>query len=283
MVKPALNLPDQVYSLIKLALEEDIGPAGDITTNSCIPKAQLGQSTIYAKEELVLSGVDIAIAVFQMIDESIDFKILKNDADHLQPGDAVAKLTGHLHSILAGERTALNFLCHLSGVATLTAKFVSASSLKVEITDTRKTTPGLRYLEKMAVRAGGGTNHRMGLFNDILIKDNHVDICGGVIQAVRYAAIANPNGIIEVEVRNLAELAQAVEAGAHTALCDHFSIDELTQAVQKFGNTIQLEASGNISLENVNAIAATGVHRISIGALTHSAPAADLNMKIIGL
>jgi nicotinate-nucleotide pyrophosphorylase (carboxylating) len=275
------SLPESVLKLIDLALMEDLGSTGDITSATCVPEDLNGLGVIKAKQDLVLAGSDAAAVVFHKVDPDLRCDFLKLSGEHVKKDEIVAKVSGKVRSLLAGERTALNLLCRLSGVATLTSKFVAAAGRGVQISDTRKTTPGMRYLEKMAVLAGGGLNHRMGLYDAVLIKDNHVDAAGGVFAAIEKIKISRPDIEIEVEVRDLAELDEAVAAGAHWALCDNFSLEDLQEAVRRRGKNIYLEASGGVDLRNVSAIAASGVHRISIGGLTHSAPAVDLNMKVV--
>ena len=273
--------------LIAAALEEDLGSGGDVTSRALIPAEQTGTVAIVAREPGILAGVVAARMVFEEVDRSVAFAPLARDGDRLAAGQTVAEVSGKLQSLLAGERTCLNFLTHLSGVATLTRRYVDAAAgTTAGIYDTRKTLPGWRALEKYAVRAGGGHNHRRGLNDMVLIKDNH--LAGwraaasdrSVAAAVHTArARATPGIMVEVEVDTLEQLADALAGRPDIVLLDNMTPAQLQEAVA-LRNTrtpeIELEASGGVSLATVAAIAATGVERISVGALTHSAPALDL-------
>jgi nicotinate-nucleotide pyrophosphorylase (carboxylating) len=273
--------------LIAAALEEDLGIGGDVTTRALIPAGQTGTVAIVAREPGVLAGLPVARMVFEELDRSVAFAALARDADQLAAGQAIAEISGKLPSLLTGERTCLNFLTHLAGVATLTRRYVNAvAGTRAGIYDTRKTLPGWRALEKYAVRAGGGHNHRRGLDDMVLIKDNHLAAWRdaardhNIAAAVRAArAQALPGTMIEVEVDTLEQFADALAGRPDIVLLDNMAPDQLRQAVA-LRNTrapqIELEASGGVSLATVAAIAATGVERISVGALTHSAPALDL-------
>jgi nicotinate-nucleotide pyrophosphorylase (carboxylating) len=271
--------------LIARALLEDLG-GGDLTGEAVVPEDVSARATIVQKEPGVLYGLDIAAEVFRQAGAG-DLEAGAGEGKWRAnvPLD-VASVEGPARALLAAERTALNFLGHLSGVATLTARFVSqVEGTGARILDTRKTTPGMRSLEKAAVVAGGGSNHRMGLFDAILIKENHVALAGGVEEAVRRAREAHPRMAIEIECRNLAETRQGVDAGADRLLLDNMSITELRKSVavaRGSGRNVELEASGGITLANVAEIAARGVDYISVGALTHSAPALDLSMTLAG-
>lgn len=275
-----MELLDAARPLIELALREDLGP-GDVTTRATIPEGAWGRGAIVAKAHGVICGLPVAAEVFRAVDERISLTPHMRDGEPVQPGDAVAEVEGPLRGILAAERTALNFLCRLSGIATLTARFVDAvAPYRAVILDTRKTTPGWRHLEKYAVRCGGGRNHRMGLYDMVLIKDNHIAACGSVTEAVkrvRNAGVAVP---VEVEVRDLEELREALGLGVDRILLDNFSVEEMAEAVRIAAGRVPLEASGGVTLENVAEIAATGVDYISVGALTHSAPALDLSLEL---
>ena len=276
--------------LVWMGLEEDLGPGGDVTTQALIPEGQTGSVQIVARAPGVLAGLPVALMVFTEVDQSVVFSSLSDDGDILVEGQVIAELSGSLRSLLTGERTCLNFLTHLSGVATLTRQYVNAvSGTRAGIYDTRKTLPGWRALEKYAVAAGGGRNHRKGLHDMILIKDNHLAgwLAAGpdrgiaaAIRAAREWEMQRRSPLqIEVEVDTLAQLEDALAGEPDMVLLDNMTLDELRQAValrDARAPDIELEASGGVSLATVAAIAATGVERISVGALTHSAPALDL-------
>ncbi|HDI10859.1 MAG TPA: carboxylating nicotinate-nucleotide diphosphorylase [Candidatus Acetothermia bacterium] len=266
--------------LIRLALREDIG-SGDVTTEATIPSGTRGRGEIIAKARGIVCGLPVAAAAFRAVNEEISLIPRVRDGEPVQPGDVVAEVEGPLRGILAAERTALNFLSRLSGIATLTARFVEAvAPYRAVILDTRKTTPGWRVLEKYAVRCGGGRNHRMGLYDMVLIKDNHVKACGSIAEAVRRVRAAGVTVPIEVEVQSLAELKETLELGVDRVLLDNFSVEEIAEAVRITAGRVPLEASGGVTLENAAVIAATGVDYISVGALTHSAPALDLSLEL---
>jgi nicotinate-nucleotide pyrophosphorylase (carboxylating) len=269
--------------LVARALLEDLGP-GDVTAEAVVPEDAQGRATITQKEPGVVFGLDVAAEVFRQTGGGELESRAKEGEWRDEVPATVASVAGPARALLAAERTALNFLCHLSGVATLTATFVGRVELTgARVLDTRKTTPGLRALEKAAVAAGGGTNHRMGLYDAILIKENHAAIAGGVGEAVRRAREARPELSVEVECRDLEELGQGIEAGADRLLLDNMSTVELREAVavaRGSGGGPELEASGGIDLVNVREIAETGVDYVSVGALTHSAPALDLSMTL---
>ena len=279
------GFPDWLLRRVRTALDEDVGP-GDVTTEATIPDDAHGRAVIRAKAVGVLAGVDAARATFALVDSTVTWRGLADGAA-LEPGTVVAELTGAARSLLVGERTALNFLQRLSGIATVTRRFVEAAAgTPARILDTRKTTPGLRLLEKAAVRAGGGANHRVGLYDMVLIKENHIAVAGGIEAAVERARQHAPEGMeIEVEVRDLDELAVALRLGPDRILLDNMSSALMAEAVIRrdaspSARVTKLEASGNMSLERVPEVAATGVDYISVGALTHSAPALDLSMLI---
>ncbi|MGE5858339.1 MAG: carboxylating nicotinate-nucleotide diphosphorylase [Solirubrobacterales bacterium] len=267
--------------LVARALLEDLGE-GDVTAEAVVPEDASGHATIMQKEPGVLFGLDVAAEVFRQTGAG-ELEAVAAEGewrDHV-PAE-VARIKGPARALLAAERTALNLLCHLSGVATLTARFVrEVEGTGARVLDTRKTTPGLRALEKAAVAAGGGTNHRMGLYDAILIKENHAALAGGVGEAVRRAREARPDLPVEVECRDLDEVRQGAEAGANRLLLDNMSPAELRAAVaaaRGAGQAPELEASGGVTLATIGEIAATGVDYVSVGALTHSAPALDLSM-----
>jgi nicotinate-nucleotide pyrophosphorylase (carboxylating) len=271
-----------VRKLIEEALFEDIGP-GDITSEAVIPDEATATAEIIAKQDLVLAGILIAREVFRKLDPWVQFTPLAHDGNKVQSGSIIAQVQGKTRALLAGERVALNLVQHLSGIATHTAKFVEVlKGSRAEILDTRKTLPGLRALEKYAVRMGGGRNHRFGLYDGILIKDNHIAAAGGIIKAM--AGIrkkVHPLLKIEVEVKTLDEVREALAAGATMLLLDNMSPNLMKQSVGLVGGRVLVEASGNVTLDTVKAIGETGVDFISSGSLTHSAPAADISMKII--
>jgi nicotinate-nucleotide pyrophosphorylase (carboxylating) len=277
---------DDIPELVARALAEDVGP-GDVTGESVVPAEARARARIVQKQPGVIFGLEVAAATFaQTGAESFEALVAEGEWRETVPVVA-AELAGPARALLAGERTALNLLCHLSGVATLTARFVDAvGGSGAAILDTRKTTPGLRALEKAAVAAGGGRNHRMGLYDAILIKENHAMLAGGVGEAVRHARLARPDLAVQVECRDAEEVAEALAAGAAWILLDNMTAAELRAAVAARdaaageGKRAELEASGGITLENVAEVAATGVDFISVGALTHSAPALDLSMLV---
>ena len=275
------ELSDFEYQLIRLALKEDLG-SGDITSLATIGPEMTGAGFVRAKKPLILAGLPYAKAVFHQVDPSIEFKALKKDGERLESGEAAAEVGGNLRSLLTGERLALNLLQRLCGVATMTAQLVEqAKGYPARITDTRKTTPLWRRAEKYAVALGGGVNHRMGLYDAVLIKDNHIDANESAAAAVKKAREYCGDGVeIIVEIRNIREVDPAIEAGATRLLLDNMPADGLAECVQLINGRAQAEASGSVTLEKVRDIAATGVDFISVGALTHSPVAADLNFKI---
>ncbi len=268
--------------LVDAALREDIGD-GDRSTLWSVPADATGAASIRAKASGVLAGLDIAAAVFRRLDPALRVESLARAGDVLAPGSVVLRVAGPLRSILTGERTALNFLQRLSGIATLTRRYVDGvAGTGARILDTRKTTPGWRLLEKAAVRAGGGHNHRFGLFDAVLLKENHIAAAGGIAAALERVRAAGSDLPVEVEVRSLDELDAAIAAGARHLLLDNMDPPTLREAVRRARarTGLRLEASGNVTLETVRAIAGTGVDAISVGALTHSAPALDLSMLL---
>jgi nicotinate-nucleotide pyrophosphorylase (carboxylating) len=278
-----MEIDSDTRELVARALLEDLG-AGDVTAEAVVPEDASGRATITQKEAGVVFGLDVAGEVFRQAGgRGIEPEVSEGEWRDEVPA-VVARAAGPAHALLAAERTALNFLCHLSGVATLTARFVGRVELtEARVLDTRKTTPGMRVLEKAAVAAGGGTNHRMGLYDAILIKENHAVIAGGVGEAVRAARKAKPDLPVEVECRDLDEVREALEAGADRLLLDNMGPVELREAVRAARgaeNAPALEASGGITLANVREIAEAGVDYVSVGALTHSAPALDLSMTV---
>ena len=267
--------------LIATALQEDLG-AGDITTRAIVSSELMGSGEFVAKEELILAGWPIAMRTFQKLSASISTQCFFTEGDAVSPGSILGTVSGPAAALLSGERVALNFLQRLSGVATLTRKFVSAvSGLKAVILDTRKTTPGLRLLEKYAVRVGGGMNHRLGLADGVLIKENHITAAGSLPEAVRRAKLgADHLKKIEVEVTTLDELGQALKAGADVILLDNMNVNEIKRAVAIVDGKVPLEISGGVTLGNVRELASTGVDYISVGALTHSPKAIDISFEL---
>lgn len=270
---------NEIDRIIRTALAEDIG-WGDITTRACIPAGSFSQAELVAKEDFVLAGIDVAAQVFYAVDPSISFEKLREDGRTIRRGEVFAWIKGPSASLLQGERVALNLLQRMSGIATLTGLFVECvDGTGARIVDTRKTTPGLRYLEKYAVRAGGGQNHRYALCDGILIKENHIHAAGGVTAAVQRAKVAAPHTIkVEVETTSLAEVEEALQSGADIILLDNMSLEELRQSVILVDGRALTEASGGVNLKTVRAIAETGVNLISVGALTHSFRAVDISM-----
>ncbi|HET7788357.1 MAG TPA: carboxylating nicotinate-nucleotide diphosphorylase [Myxococcales bacterium] len=274
---------DAVGRLIELALDEDVGP-GDRTAEACVPADARGSGLIFAKETLVVSGVSAAARVFRALDPACEVEALQGEGGQAGPGDGVLRVRGSLRAILTGERTALNLLQRLCGIATLTARYAQAlSGTGTRLLDTRKTTPGMRELEKAAVRAGGGVNHRGALFDGILVKDNHAAAAGGVGEAVRRARrFAHPLLRVEAEVSTPRQIEEALAAGADMLLLDNLGDEELRAAVAQVKGRVPLEASGGMTLERLPRVAATGVDYVSVGALTHSAPSVDLSLMVEG-
>jgi nicotinate-nucleotide pyrophosphorylase (carboxylating) len=271
--------PTELEPLVRRALAEDLG-SGDLTTQATVPPGTRAQARITQKQPGVLFGVDAAQLVFAMLDPDARFERLA-DEGVWRDGGPVLEIEGEAAALLSAERTALNLLQRLSGVATLTARYVEAvRGTRAKVLDTRKTTPGLRMLEKAAVAAGGGTNHRIGLFDAILIKENHAAIAGGVGKAVRLARAASPDVPLEVECRTDAEVDEALAAGARRLLLDNMSPAQMRAIVERVGDRAELEASGGIDLETIRDVAEAGLHFISVGALTHSAPALDLSLLL---
>jgi len=271
----------ELHSTVAHALAEDIGP-GDVTSELTIPAHVRARGVFLAKQPGVLSGLSVAEECFRQLDSAVDFRALVQEGEAFAAGDHLAEVAGAARSLLTAERVALNFLQRLCGVATLTAAFVCrVADTRARIVDTRKTTPGLRLLEKRAVRAGGGHNHRFALYDGVLLKDNHIALAGGIGPAVAAARAGAPHTLkIEVEVTSVHQLTEALAAGADIALLDNMSVAEMADAVAFAVGRITLEASGGINLDNVAAVAGTGVDLISIGALTHSARAIDISLEL---
>lgn len=269
-----MNLTD----LLKQSLEEDIG-AGDVTCLNLDLDREEVQAFLIAKQEAVLAGLDVAFQVFRLVDPDVRTLAYRRDGDRIHPGDEIAKITGMKSSILQAERVALNFLQRLSGTATLTRQFVDLlEGTGTRLLDTRKTTPLLRSLQKYAVRMGGGFNHRNGLYDMIMLKENHIRSVGSITESVARIKKNNVTHRIEVEATCLDELDEAVACGVDRVMLDNMSLEDMRVAVERHGDRIELEASGNVRLETVEAIAATGVHFISTGAVTHSAKSVDISL-----
>jgi nicotinate-nucleotide pyrophosphorylase (carboxylating) len=265
--------------IVRRALDEDVGP-GDVTTQATVPAGARARARITQKQPGVIFGFDAAEATFAQLDPSIRATRLVEEGQW-RDGGPVLELEGSAAALLTGERTALNFLQRLSGVATLTATYVKAiEGTGAKVLDTRKTTPGLRDLEKAAVKAGGGTNHRAGLYDVVLIKENHAAMAGGVADAVRAARETAPGAPLQVECRNLEDVDRALEAGAPRLLLDNMAPAQLREAVERVAGRAELEASGGVNLQTIREIAESGVDFVSVGALTHSAPALDLSMLL---
>ena len=272
--------PWQLEALVARFLEEDIG-RGDRTTEAVVPEALPGRARIESREEAVVAGLEVARICFSTLGEVVWHPQVR-DGDRVSPGDTLARVEGPMRVLLTAERTALNLLQRLSGIATMTRRYVDAvGTSPTQVVDTRKTTPGLRTLEKYAVRVGGGSNHRAGLDDGILIKDNHIAAAGSVAEAVARARAAAPHGLkVEVEVQDLDQLDEAISAGAEAILLDNMSPQLVREAVTRAGGKALLEASGGITLGTVSEYAETGVDLISIGALTHSVRAIDLSLEV---
>jgi nicotinate-nucleotide pyrophosphorylase (carboxylating) len=274
--------PALVRSLVESWLAEDLG-RGDVTTRAVVPLDRFGRARLEAREAGVIAGLDVAKACFEVTSEgAITWEAKVGDGQPVAAGDVLAFLEGPLAPVLAAERTALNVLARLSGVATLTRRYVDAvSGTGARVVDTRKTTPGMRALQKYAVRAGGGSNHRFGLDDGVLIKDNHIVAAGGVAAAVRRALEVAPHGLrVEVEVTTINELDEALAAGADSVLLDNMTPKTVALAVQRTGGRVPLEVSGGVTLDTIRDYADTGVDLISVGALTHSAPTIDLALEV---
>ena len=272
----------EIDRLIKLALDEDIGTS-DRTTSSIITPGIKGNAQIIAKEDLILAGIDIFCSVFTSLNSEVKFNKFFKDGDYVKSNSVIAEITCDVVDLLRGERVALNFLQRLSGIASLTRKYIDrVKGYNVKVLDTRKTTPGWRSLEKYAVKVGGGINHRSGLFDGILIKDNHIKVCGGIRQAVEKARANIPHTFkIEVEAKDLNEVREALESGVEIIMLDNMDTEEMGKAVKVIDKRAVVEASGGINLDNIVDVAKTGVDLISVGALTHSAKACDISMNIV--
>ena len=274
---------EQNRELIRLALEEDIG-AGDVTTNALIPPESMATAVIFAKEPLIIAGLDVAREVFAALDPGVSFNTTLKDGDRVDSNEDILTVEGRLRALLTGERTALNFLQRLSGIATNARRYVDrVAGTGVRLTDTRKTTPGWRSLEKYAVTVGGAHNHRFGLYDAILIKDNHIAACGGIREAMaKVQRDGDPSRQIEVEVSDLAQVNDALESGADIIMLDNMDLSDIRRAVTIVKGRALIEVSGGVTLDTLSEIAHTGVDIVSVGALTHSARAVDISMRMVG-
>lgn len=283
MISANLNI-DQKYidDIIKRALTEDI-ESGDISTDSIIPPNDKISAKLISKSDGVLAGLNVAGRVFELLDKNLIWKPQKNDGDPLKTGDILVEFTGKHHAILSGERTALNFIQRMSGIATQTSKFVEAvKEYKTVILDTRKTAPGLRLLDKYSVKMGGGTNHRIGLFDMVMLKENHIRVAGGIQQAVQQVRNKIQPGIkIEVETTTLLEVKEALEQEADIIMLDNMTNDEMKEAIKLINGRAKVEASGSMKLDRIEEVARLGVDFISVGALTHSIEAFDISQQVI--
>lgn len=264
---------------VRRALAEDLG-WGDVTTEATLESDQRARGVIVAKCTCVIAGIEVAAEAFRQLDPAVSFTALRRDSDRCNHGDIVAEVRGLAASMLTAERTALNFMQRMSGIATLTSRFVAAAAGRIIILDTRKTTPTLRVLEKYAVRSGGGTNHRAGLDDGILIKDNHIRLAGGVEEALRRMKAAGQEMPIEIEAQSLEQVDAAIAGGAAIILLDNLTTGQICEAVRRIGGRAQIEISGGVTLERIPELARTGATYVSVGALTHSAPAADLSFEL---
>lgn len=277
-------MDEKVRDTLKRALDEDLG-SGDITTSAIIPVDAIAKGEFLVKGDGVIAGLQVAEEVFRQVEKTVEFEKLFNEGDRVNKGDRVARVSGRASSLLIAERTALNFLQRMSGIATVTRAYVNAvSHTKAKILDTRKTAPGLRLLDKLAVKVGGAENHRMGLFDMFLIKDNHIAVAGSLTKAVdackKYRQEKNAAWKIEVETDILEQVEEAVNSGADWIMFDNFNVSEMKKAVELVHGRVKTEASGGVNLQNVKDIAETGVDYISVGALTHSVKALDISFDI---
>jgi len=271
--------PGLYREVVRRALAEDLG-WGDVTTEATVPADLRAHGIILAKSPCVVAGVEVAAETFRQLDPAVTFSVRRRDGEHCKPGDVVADVRGLAASMLTAERTALNLMQRMTGIATLTRRFVDATGGRITVLDTRKTTPTLRALEKYAVRAGGGTNHRGGLDDGILIKDNHIRLGGGVAEAVRRMKSAGQQMPVEVEAQSLDQVDEAIRAGADIILLDNLSTADMKEAVRRIAGRAKVELSGGVTLERIPELAETGADYVSVGALTHSAPAADLSFEL---
>jgi nicotinate-nucleotide pyrophosphorylase (carboxylating) len=271
--------PDQYRDIVARALAEDLG-AGDVTTEATVPAEQRGRGRFLAKANCTIAGLEVAFEAFRQLEPGVQARALFGDGQSVESGTTFAEITGRARTLLTAERTALNLLQRMCGVATLTRRFVNAAAGRITVLDTRKTTPTLRVLDKYAVTAGGGTNHRFGLYDAVLIKDNHVRLAGGLAEAVRRSRALRPDLRIEVEAQTLDEVDQAIAARADIVLVDNMTLEQIRDAVARARGVCKIEVSGGVTLDRIEALAATGADYVSVGALTHSAPAIDISFEI---
>jgi nicotinate-nucleotide pyrophosphorylase (carboxylating) len=270
--------PSEYRDIVRRALAEDVG-AGDITTDATVRSDQRARGVFVVKADCVIAGLDVALEAFRQLESGIQVTLRRQDGERCRAGESIGGLDGPARALLIGERTALNFLQRLSGIATRTRQFVDAAAGRIIVLDTRKTTPTLRVLEKYAVRAGGATNHRTGLFDAVLIKDNHIRLAGGVDAAIARVRERRA-GALEVEAQDMSQLDEALAAGAEIVLVDNMSIDDIREAVARARGRAKVEISGGVTLERIPQLAGTGADYVSAGALTHSAPAVDISFEI---
>jgi nicotinate-nucleotide pyrophosphorylase (carboxylating) len=274
------HLPPEAYrDTVARALAEDIG-TGDVTTDATVPPAQRARGIFLVKAPCVLAGQDVAAETFRQLEPEVAIRFDRPDGTRCRPGEVIGEVVGTARTLLIGERTALNFLQRLSGIATIARAFVDASGGRITVLDTRKTTPTLRLLEKYAVAAGGATNHRIGLYDAILIKDNHVRLAGGVAAAVARCRAHSPGLRLEIEAQSLDEVDQALDAGADIVLVDNLPLEDVREAVRRARGRARVEISGGVTLARLPELASTGADYVSAGALTHSAPAVDISFEI---
>jgi nicotinate-nucleotide pyrophosphorylase (carboxylating) len=279
-VTAAARLDPEIYrDIVRRALAEDIG-AGDVTTAATVDSSLRARGELVAKCDCVIAGLAVAEEVFRQVDPGATMTVHRPDGSRCVPADIVAEIYGTSAGLLTAERTALNILQRMTGIATMTRRFVEAADGRITILDTRKTTPMLRMLEKYAVATGGGTNHRIGLYDAILIKDNHIRLAGGVGEAVARSRAAQPSMTVEVEAQSLEQVDEAIASGADIILLDNLSTDDIREAVRRIGGRARTELSGGVTLDRIPELAATGADSVSVGALTHSAPASDLSLEI---
>ena len=271
--------PEQYRDIVRRALDEDLG-AGDVTTGATVAADARARGIFLAKADCVVAGVDVAMEVFCQLEPAVYSAFGRRDGDRVVSGETIGEVVGLARTLLIGERTALNFLQRLSGIATQARRFVEAAGGRITVLDTRKTTPTLRILEKHAVLAGGATNHRAGLFDAILIKDNHIRLAGGVTAAVARTRAARPDLPVEVEAQTLAEVDEALGTGVEIVLVDNMSLDDIREAVRRARGRAKVEISGGVTLARLPELADSGADFVSVGALTHSAPAVDISFEI---
>jgi len=274
--------PSQYRDIVRRALEEDVG-SGDLTTCATVQPDARARGVFIAKADCVVAGLDVAAEVFRQVSDQgavPSFAIRRQDGERCRAGDEIAEVAGPARALLVGERTALNFLQRLSGIATRARQFADAAGGRIVVLDTRKTTPGLRALEKYAVRAGGATNHRFGLFDAVLIKENHIRLAGGVRAALGRVQATSAGATVEIEAETLDQVDEALAAGARMILVDNMTLDQIREAVKRAKGRARIEVSGGVTLERIPEIAATGADFVSVGALTHSAPAVDISFEI---